>query len=163
LSLAFDLHTAAVQPTPVKGVIAVSLTSNRHFPRHSHDEFGIGVLTAGSQRSWSGRGMVESVQGDVITVNAGEVHDGIPRHDCARSWRMFYIQDHVIRPLWAEAEVNSFEFQSPSAHDDSGRKLFERAFAMVADTASGLAFETALLDLLLASTATDNFSDVRSA
>lgn len=56
--------------TPVKGVIAVAIASNRHFPRHSHDEFGIGVLTHGAQRSWSGRGMVESLPGHVITVNA---------------------------------------------------------------------------------------------
>lgn len=43
-----------------------------------HDQFGIGLVERGAQKSLSGRGMVEAEAGHVITVNPGEVHDGIP-------------------------------------------------------------------------------------
>jgi len=32
----------------------MTLVSSCHFPRHSHDQFGIGVIAFGAQRSWSG-------------------------------------------------------------------------------------------------------------
>ena len=57
-------------------VEAVSLKSARQFPRHSHDQFGIGVINSGGHRSWSGIGWVEAVCGDIIMVNPGEMHDG---------------------------------------------------------------------------------------
>ena len=42
-------------------IAAVEARSGRSFARHSHDEFGIGVVTQGAHRSWSGRGTVEAV------------------------------------------------------------------------------------------------------
>ncbi|RYE53908.1 MAG: AraC family transcriptional regulator, partial [Rhizobiaceae bacterium] len=33
------------------------------FPRHAHDQFGIGIIRAGAQTSMSGRGMVEAGPG----------------------------------------------------------------------------------------------------
>ena len=56
----------------------MTLASNHHFPRHSHDQFGVGVITFGAPRSWSGVGHVEASAGDVIMVNPGEMHDGAP-------------------------------------------------------------------------------------
>jgi AraC-like protein len=35
---------------PVNG--SMTLVSNHHFPRHSHDQFSIGVIAFGAQRSW---------------------------------------------------------------------------------------------------------------
>lgn len=35
------------------GVEAMTLLTDHAFPRHSHDGFGIGVMDAGAQRSWS--------------------------------------------------------------------------------------------------------------
>jgi hypothetical protein len=52
--------------------------TNHAFPRHSHDHIGIGIMTFGAQRSWSIIGQVESEAGDVIMVNPGEIHDGMP-------------------------------------------------------------------------------------
>lgn len=56
----------------------MALQSEHTFPRHSHDHFGIGVISQGAQRSWSLLGQVEAGPGDVIIVNPGEVHDGMP-------------------------------------------------------------------------------------
>ena len=57
----------------------------------SHDQFGVGVIAFGAQRSWSGVGHVEASAGDVIMVNPGEMHDGAPLHSDARGWRMIYL------------------------------------------------------------------------
>lgn len=142
-----DVHEVTARKTPVNGVVAVSLTSNRSFPRHSHDEFGIGVLTAGAQRSWSGRGMVESQPGDIITVNADEVHDGLPKDACVRQWRMLYISAPTMTAIAHDAEIARFEFRTPSGADEHHRHLFERAFNVI-NSANSISFEAALIGLL---------------
>jgi hypothetical protein len=74
----------------------MELASNHSFPRHTHDEFGIGVVLSGAQRSWSGVGQVESLPGDVITVNPGELHDGTPINGTIRRWRIIYFDPQVL-------------------------------------------------------------------
>ncbi|WP_224262978.1 AraC family ligand binding domain-containing protein [Klebsiella oxytoca] len=61
------------------GLEAISLATDQRFPRHSHDQFGIGIFTQGAQRSWSHLGKIEAAAGDIIMVNPGEMHDGIWR------------------------------------------------------------------------------------
>ncbi|TCL76042.1 AraC family transcriptional regulator [Rhizobium sp. BK251] len=78
------------------GVEAVAADTRRSFPRHTHEQFGIGVIDRGAHRSLSGRGVVEAEAGDTITVNPGEVHDGMPVGDAARSWRMLYLSPSLI-------------------------------------------------------------------
>ncbi len=41
------------------GVLAVEAETAHSFPRHSHEQFGFGLLDQGAQRSLSGRGVVE--------------------------------------------------------------------------------------------------------
>jgi hypothetical protein len=55
----------------IAGAQPVESDSRHVFPRHTHEEFGIGVIRRGAQRSLSGRGTVEAGAGDVITVNPG--------------------------------------------------------------------------------------------
>lgn len=50
------------------------------------DQFGIGIVTQGVQRSRSGRGYVQAEAGDVIMVNPGEIHDGTPLGSGARAF-----------------------------------------------------------------------------
>src|SRR3546814_21030038 len=50
-------------------ITVVDAHSDRSFARHAHDTFGIGLITEGAQRSWSGRGAVEAACGQLITVN----------------------------------------------------------------------------------------------
>jgi len=83
----------------IAGVEAVSARSRHSFPRHTHDRFGIGVIDCGAHRSLSGRGMVEAGPGDTITVNPGEVHDGMPIGDGGRSWRMLYIDPSLVADI----------------------------------------------------------------
>ena len=53
------------------GVQAVAACSEHEFDRHSHDQFGIGLITAGAKRWHSDRRQVEAHSGKVIAVNAG--------------------------------------------------------------------------------------------
>lgn len=71
-------------------VHAVSADTSFKFGRHTHDQFGIGLIDRGAQVSMSERGMVEAKVGNVITVNPCEVHDGSPLGTESRSWRMLY-------------------------------------------------------------------------
>ncbi|HEV7372588.1 AraC family transcriptional regulator [Arenibaculum sp.] len=80
----------------VAGVEAVEADTRHTFARHTHEQFGIGVIHRGAQRSLSGRGEVEAGPGDTITVNPGEVHDGAPIGDRGRSWRMLYFDPAVV-------------------------------------------------------------------
>ena len=76
--MASRIHHVEQHRSAVPGIEAMTLASNHHFPRHSHDQFGVGVIAFGAQRSWSGVGHVEASAGDVIMVNPGEMHDGAP-------------------------------------------------------------------------------------
>jgi AraC-like DNA-binding protein len=89
----------------IAGVDAVEADTGHVFPRHTHEQFGIGVIQRGAQKSHSGRGMVEARAGDVITVNPGEVHDGAPIGGAGRSWSMLYFDPS----LFAEAALDISE------------------------------------------------------
>jgi len=97
------------------GVQAVEAHSRHAFPRHTHDSYGIGIITSGAQRSWSGRGVVEAERGDVITCNPGEVHDGVPLSE-TRTWRMLYIAPLLVARIVSdirEGGSSDFEFIDP--------------------------------------------------
>lgn len=101
-----DVHSAVIHPARLAGLEVVDLVSARAFPRHAHDQFGLGVLLSGAQRSWSGRGHVEAGPGDVITTNPGEMHDGVPSAGAQRAWRMVYLSPSAaFRHLGAGAQI----------------------------------------------------------
>ncbi|WP_454850016.1 AraC family transcriptional regulator [Rhizobium binxianense] len=79
----------------VAGIEAVEAETSHSFARHTHEQFGIGLICAGAQKSLSGRGMVEAQAGDVITVNPNEVHDGMPIGE-GRAWNILYFDPAVM-------------------------------------------------------------------
>src|SRR3546814_3062099 len=83
-------------------ITVVDAHSDRSFARHAHDTFGTGLITAGVQRSWSGRGAVEAACGPLFTVNPGAVHDGRPVGP-ARSWSMLYLSPRLVGDILAHA------------------------------------------------------------
>jgi quercetin dioxygenase-like cupin family protein len=90
------IHRVEQHRSAVPGIEPMTLVSNHHFPRHSHDQFGIGVIVSGAQRSWSGVGQVSASAGDVIMANPGEMHDGVPLDSNGRRWRMIYIDPSLV-------------------------------------------------------------------
>ncbi|NZA25670.1 AraC family transcriptional regulator [Luteimonas sp. SJ-92] len=135
------------------GVLPVMAESAHAFSRHTHDQFGVGVIEQGAQTSRSGRGQVEAGRGDLITVNPGEVHDGSPIGHAGRRWRMLYLD----APRVAEAACvldaaagSGYEFERPVVGDARLALAFGRLFAAMTsdDPVAPLASEGLLLELL---------------
>lgn len=117
----------AAHATGVKGLQAVSGRSAHCFPRHTHDDFGIGLVVSGGQISASGRGQVEAGPGNVITVNPGEVHDGTPVRGEPRQWHMFYLSPALINEIAAGLDVaraTALEFHHPVMADGEAASRF---------------------------------------
>jgi AraC-like DNA-binding protein/quercetin dioxygenase-like cupin family protein len=111
-------RTHRVQPhrSAVAGMAAMTLVSDHRFPRHSHDELGIGIMLSGAQRSWSVVGQVEAQAGDVIMVNPGEMHDGAPV-GAARGWRIIYIDPALATRATGEENEGRELVVRPVARD----------------------------------------------
>lgn len=130
-------------PTLLAGVVAVTARSSRSFARHTHDQFGIGLVDAGAQVSASGRGPVEVEAGDLITVNPGEVHDGRAVDDRGRSWRMLYFDPQALAGLTGQSGEFAFPFLRKPDLADSFRRLFHG----LSDGPCDLAVESELVTL----------------
>lgn len=130
-------------------VTAVDACSSRSFARHMHDEFGVGLVWGGAQRSWSGRGPVEAVRGNVITVNPAELHDGAPIGS-HRSWSMLYFSQHEVSSLVADLEegrVSMREMHAPVLDDRRLAGLFLALRKAACHPQGAQAFEERLLTL----------------
>jgi AraC-like DNA-binding protein len=137
------------------GVDAVEARSDHVFARHSHDQFGVGVMLAGGQTSSSGRGQVEALAGDIITVNPGEVHDGAPLGGAPRAWRMLYLPQPLASATAAdlsEGARHEYVFHDPVARHAALAACFHRLYAAVTahggGDAASLLREQLLLELL---------------
>lgn len=143
-------------PSAAPGIEAMQADSALAFGRHIHLQFGLGVIERGAQKSASGRGTVESGPGDTITVNPGEVHDGMPLGDGGRAWRMLYLEPALVAALAAEvhpaAPDTHFEFHAPTMRDARlaalVQALFDAATRSPADAAALLRVEECLLLVL---------------
>ena len=138
----FRCHSAGVQ--------AVAASSRHVFPRHWHEQFGVGVIRQGAQKSLSGRGVVEAAAGDIITVNPGEVHDGAPIGDAGRSWHMLYFDPAMVLAIAEELGLSGQpEFQRPATTDPVAARLFDRLYlAMTSARHCEMEREETLLGLM---------------
>jgi AraC-like DNA-binding protein len=89
-------HRCRVLASPWPGVYATDIESARHYGKHWHATYGLGVMDGGAHRSTSGRGAVEAFAGDILTTNPGEVHDGKPLGAPSRRWRTVYLEPEVV-------------------------------------------------------------------
>jgi len=116
----------------LEGVDAMSATTSRAYPRHTHDQFGIGVIDRGGHASLSGRGEVEAGTGSLIFVNPGEVHDGRALGGRPRSWRMLYFDPGAMvaaRDDVLEGATEVPTFAAPVFAHEQLRRAFDAAFA----------------------------------
>jgi len=119
------IHTCTVRKGPTVGVYAVQMLSARAFDKHWHDTFGFGMMDEGGQVSASGRGQVQALAGQIITTNPGEVHDGVPIQQHARSWRMIYLTPQLLAEMVGQTDV---EFTRPVLDDEPLHKVFDTLF-----------------------------------
>jgi AraC-like DNA-binding protein len=148
--MALRVHDVKLHKTALPGVEAMTLVSNHHFPRHSHEQFGIGVIAFGAQRSWSGVGSVSAAGGDVIMANPGEIHDGAPVDGRARRWRMIYLDPAIMAREVEEEFLGPAEIVRPVARDPLLAQHFAELFAcLTAAQPDTLAGEENLLRSLM--------------
>lgn len=118
-------------PCTITGITAVEADTRHTFSRHTHEQFGVGVIVRGAHKSHSCRGMVEAGAGNVITVNAGEVHDGAPIGDTGRFWRMLYFDPARIAETVddiSEGKTQEYEFRHPVIVDKGAADRFRELF-----------------------------------
>lgn len=142
----------AAHPTGVEGLQAVSGRSAHCFPRHTHDDFGIGLVVSGGQISASGRGQVEAGPGNVITVNPGEVHDGTPIRGEPRQWHMFYLSPALVDEIGEGLDVgkaNTLEFHHPVMADSEAARRFASAWCLIVANASTTSLRMAAEETIL--------------
>lgn len=143
-------HRAEQHRSAVAGIEAISLVSQRAFPRHAHDHFGIGVIAFGGHRSWSGVGPVEAGPGDVIMVNPGEIHDGLPIRDQVRGWCMLHIDPGLMTRELARDVLGEAEIARPAVQDPRLAARIRQLFAEVtARQADQFAIEQSLVLTLM--------------
>jgi AraC-like DNA-binding protein len=138
----------------LQGIDAMSATTSRAYPRHTHDQYGVGVIDSGGHASLSGRGEVEAGAGKLIFVNPGEVHDGRAIAGRPRSWRMLYFEPAALfaaRNDVLEGATEVADFAAPVFADERLRRAFLAAFASATrhdETGHEMIAETAVLRLV---------------
>lgn len=144
-------------PCAIAGAEAIEADTRHAFGRHTHDQFGIGLILRGAQHSHSGRGKVEAGAGDLITVNPGEVHDGAPIGDAGRQWCILYVEPALVAHAIAdivEGRHGWREFARPVIRDTTLAQGFRRLYAAATAPPAGAATpgrESLLLALLASS------------
>lgn len=135
------------------GIEAVAADTAFAFGRHMHEQFGLGLIHRGAQKSASGRGVVEAGAGDIITVNPAEAHDGAPIGEGGRAWRMLYIDPAVLlrlaRDMAEEGPPPAVEFTRPALRSPAMAGRFGRLFHAMTAQAPGDAGELAAQESLL--------------
>lgn len=124
------MHKAHYHKSNIEGIEVVEICSDCTFPRHTHDEFGLGYIISGGQESWSGRGLVEASVNNVITVNSGEVHDGIGISGKPRHWKMLFIKPEKLANL-TERSASSLEFNNPVIHRSTSNTVLKSALEII--------------------------------
>lgn len=109
----------------------MSAATDRAFPRHTHDQYGLGLMDAGAHASTSDRRQVQAGPGDLMFVNPGEVHDGRPIGGHSRSWRILYFEPVLVAGLRcdiAERDTPPLFFPDPAFRDAQLHAMFDAAF-----------------------------------
>ena len=140
-------HHCRVLASPWPGVYAAWTRSGRHFGRHSHGTFGVGVLQTGAQRSASGRGVVDAFAGDLVATNPGGVHDGRPLAGPDRQWFTVYLEPEVLQAHGAR-QADDMRITHPVLQDAELRSALQALLQLLANwpapTVPKLALDEAL-------------------
>jgi AraC-like DNA-binding protein len=161
-------HHCLLLGSPWSGIHGTRIHSARHYGRHWHATFGVGLVEQGAHHSASGRGGVDAYAGDLITTNPGEVHDGRPLGGPARRWSIVYLEPGVVASMLgdpASGRAGHVEITQPVIRDARLRRAVQLLLQRLAqwnataarDAAATLACEEALVQactLLLARHAT---------
>lgn len=146
-------HRCRVLTSPSSGVYATVIESGRHFPRHWHTAYGLGLMDDGAHRSSSDRRSFDAFAGDILCTNPGELHDGQPLAGPLRRWRTAYIDPAIVRGLHEETGGSGdVAFTQASFSDERLRLAVDSFLAQLAAWTDGagdaLAFDESLATAL---------------
>jgi AraC-like DNA-binding protein len=131
-------HQCHVLATPWDGVYGTHTESARHYGKHSHAVYGVGLLEHGAQKSASGRGQVEAYAGDILMCNPGEVHDGQPLGGPSRRWRMVYLEPAAMAAaMGAPVSAAEVELTHAVAQDARLRLALQRLLGQLQQWSGG--------------------------
>lgn len=118
----------------------------QRFAPHLHDTYAIGVMESGAARCVARGRESTHMQGDLITIEPGEVHTGEPLTAEGWSYRMFYLPRDIMRR--ATSCDSPPRFVATSASDPELAVRLARVHALLERNADPLHQETALMDAL---------------
>lgn len=72
------------------------------FPRHTHDQYAIGVIEQGALGYFYRGENVVAAPGDINLCIPGEVHNGYPATSEGWTYRMFYFDTHLLEQVASE-------------------------------------------------------------
>lgn len=117
----------------------------RHaFDPHTHAAFGVGVIHSGAER-FRYRGSEHLAgAGNLVLMNADELHTGRAVHEAGWSYRMLYLEPETL----AELGGTNWHFREAVVHDPARAARVEALLASLWQPASALALDEALAGIV---------------
>lgn len=143
-------NTAECFTFDVEGKIGVlhARYSGEAFVPHWHEEYAVGLIYAGVEQ-FEYRGAVHrATAGEVVLMNAGEVHTGEAADERGFGFRMLYIPESTFRCVAANAEtVNArLTFKHAVLDDVKLRVLLRQTHRSLSERGSSLQTEGLMID-----------------
>ncbi|WPL81061.1 AraC family transcriptional regulator [Bordetella hinzii] len=143
---ASTMHQILYRATALPGLDLMQARTSRDFGRHTHDQFGLGRMDAGAQRSASDARQLSQHAGQMMFVNPGEVHDGRAIGGEPRAWRMLYV-DPALADALLDGRGQRLGFAQAARRDEALSLRFEAAWRWALH-GGAMAQESSLLALL---------------
>ncbi|MEC5343620.1 AraC family transcriptional regulator [Brenneria populi] len=123
----------------------------QRFSRHSHENFCIGVIEEGAQRFYRTGGEHVAPKGDIILVNADEVHTGHSAAAGGWSYRAIYPSPDLLLSLSRDLQRPQGAipwFPAAVVHDPGLSEQLRLTFTLLAQSGNTLLKETLLFSSL---------------
>jgi AraC-like DNA-binding protein len=123
----------------------------QRFSRHVHDTFCIGVIEDGAQRFYRSGAEHVAPKGDIILINADDVHTGSAEREHGWAYRAIYPHPDLFRLVsrdWQGAAGTVPWFPDAVLHDPRLAEHLRMIFSLLARPSHALLKETLLLSSL---------------
>ncbi len=123
----------------------------QRFARHVHETFCIGVIEEGAQRFYRSGGEHVAPKGDIILVNADDVHTGCSEMESGWAYRAIYPHPDLFRSLSRDLQSSAGTvpwFPDAVLHDPGLAAQLLMTFNLLSQPGNALLKETLLLSSL---------------
>lgn len=121
------------------------------FPRHTHEQFAIGVIDHGAQRFECRHTHFVASAGDVILNNPGDVHTGQAYDATGWTYRMLYLDPEILGNAYVDSSshvVQTVDFATPVLRDPVLTRTLADLLHSLSDASPQLERDNRLLRLL---------------